>query len=151
MDKGIKVTSFAAVNINLNRLKKENIKDFDFHTVYLLGSNFELDLDSTPPRILALLSSENLLLNAYRQMQYGSAIKIYIDASYRYTVEGWGVLIIKVNSMDFKGHTVAYAMCSNEDGAAHKWIFTNLKIEVERVVNNLVEERKKLGTISSVV
>ena len=146
MDKGTKITSFAAVDINLDRLKKENIEQFDFHTIYLLRSSYVLDMNSSPPRILALLSSENLLLNAYRQMQYGSSIKIYIDASYRYTVEGWGVLIVKVNSMDGKGHTVAYAMCSREDSAAHHWIFSTLKAEVERLVNELI--KKKIDAIA---
>ena len=84
-------------------------------------------------------------------MQYGCGIKIYVDASYRYTVEGWGVLIVKVNSMDQKGHTVAYAICSREDSAAHEWIFKTIKNEVEILVNSLVEKTLAAQTLNFIV
>ena len=137
MNKGTLLTSFAAVHINIERLRK-NIEIFDSHLVYLIGDEYVLDLDCKPPKLLYLWSSENLLLNAYRQMQYGNPVKIYVDASYRYMVEKWGFLVIKVCGQNQRGHTVAYGVCSKEDGNAHEWIFKTLKKEVERLVNQLV-------------
>ena len=138
MNKGTLVTSFAVVHINIERLRKKNIENFDSHSVYLICDEYVLDLDCKPPKLLSLWSSENLLLNAYRKMQYGNPVKIYVDASYRYMVEKWGVLVIKVCGQNQRGRTVAYGVCSKEDGNAHEWIFKTLKKEVERLVNQLV-------------
>ena len=125
------------------KIKKINIEIFDEHTVYLLGNEYLLDTTIKPHRILACFSSENLLLNAYRQMQYGNQVKIYVDCSYRYMVEGWGVMIVKVGAFNQKGHTVAYAMISKEDSSAQKFVFKTIKSELEKFVNEKIARNIK--------
>ena len=143
MGAGISTTTYAALEKNIEKLKKINIEIFDKHTVYLLGNEYLLDTTIKPHRILACLFSENLLLNAYRQMQYGNQVKIYVDCSYRYMVEGWGVMIVKVGAFNQKGHTVAYAMISKEDSSAHKFVFKTIKLELEKIVNEKIAKNIK--------
>ena len=71
----------------LESYKKENIFNFTQHLMYPLGIDCRPDDGS----LVAVLTSENLLLNAYRLQFWGNPIFFAADASYRLTQEGKGV------------------------------------------------------------
>ena len=71
----------------LELYKKENIFNFTQHSMYLLGIDCRPEDDS----LAAVLTTENLLLNAYRQQFWGNPIFFAADASYRLTQEGNGI------------------------------------------------------------
>ena len=56
----------------LESYKKENIFNFTQHSMYLLGIDCRPEDDS----LVAVLTTENLLLNAYRQQFWGNPICI---------------------------------------------------------------------------
>ena len=120
----------------MQQYHRENIHPFDEHTTYLCAGTFGLDADNN--RFVAALSTENLLLNAFRQLA-ASDITIYVDSSYRYMYEGWGLVPIKVCSHDQMMHTIAYGLSSHDDERNHEYIFRVVKKEVERVVNDYKE------------
>lgn len=117
--------------------KKSSILRFDaftHNTVYLCGDEYVVDEASG--RVAIVLSTENLLLNAYRQQCTGQGVVIAMDTSYRYMNEGYGVLPIKVVDFSQTGHTVAYAIVSYEDEEAQTQVLRMLKKEVESVVRS---------------
>ena len=67
--------------------KKEKIFNFTQHSMYLLGIDYRPEDDS----LVAVLTTENLLLNAHRQQFWGNPIFFAADASYRLKQEGNGV------------------------------------------------------------
>ena len=56
----------------LEGLKKEKLDPFDEHTVFLCGN--ECTCNSDTEHLAAAISTENLLLNAYRQSQCGQGL-----------------------------------------------------------------------------
>lgn len=133
--------TYGALAATLEQYKKSVLQstgDFTEHTTYLVADQYVVD--SEHKRHLAVLSTENLLLNAYRQFCCGQDIFLAIDTSYRYTVEGYGMMPIMVVSMQQVGHRVAYAVVSHEDEQIHEEVFRILKHGVEEVVNSRVKK-----------
>jgi hypothetical protein len=119
-------------------------------------------LDSEKNRIAIVMSTENLLLNAYRVLLNGACFnpKIYnfleippphphvifpcantgmplqllIDTEYCLVDEGYGTMCICVMDLAQKGHVVSYAIVNKEDADAHEFCLR----EVKRVVEELV-------------
>ena len=110
---------------------------FDRHTVYLVGDEYKFD--HKEDRIAAVLSTENLLLNGYRQQFFGQPVFICVDTTYRIIVEGHGLMPIGTVSIDQTLHIIGYAVVSKEDKVAHEWVFRALKTELERIVNDRVK------------
>ena len=86
----------------------------------------------------AVFSTENLLLNQYRQLQTGQDMFFAVDTLYRYTTEDFALMTIFVVSLDQVGHRVAYALCNKESAAAHEAVFKIIKQGVELVVNDCI-------------
>lgn len=118
----------------IESFKRENIPDFDEHSVFLLGDKYLADDRSY--LLIGAFSTENLLLNAFRQSRTGQDLFIAIDTSYRYTPEKIGLMPIKTMSLAQEGKTIAYGVVSKEDGAAHEFILDNVKSAVEEVVHS---------------
>jgi hypothetical protein len=137
------------------QLRKVNIiakGEFNEHSTFLLGDRYVVrgdpgDRDNPTFLFVAVLSTEELLLNARRQTLTGQPGRLYVDCSYRYTnVKNVGYLTVKVVSPDQVGHTVAYAILNKEDTLIHKFVFAVVKKEVEFVVNDRIR-KARLGRI----
>ena len=136
----------------LRKYKRDNIKDFNRDSVYLLGDdvcvdvmkdkegNDVLDDDGRQTvRFYCVLSTENLLLNGPRQLRTGQHMVLAVDGSYRYVIEkDHGLFIVKTINHSQSARTIAYAICNREDKPALTWIFSAIKAEIERVVNGLI-------------
>lgn len=109
--------------------------DFDENTYFLCGSHV-CDGTEGNQRIAALFSSGNSLMNIYRFQCTGYDLSFSIDTSYRYTVQGYGLLPIKVVDLSQTGHTVAYGLVNKEDTMAHNFLLYQLKKECERTIEH---------------
>jgi hypothetical protein len=86
--------------------RKVNIAEFNEHSSFLLGDRFIVHGD--PEKVVdpdflvvAVFSTEELLLNARRQELTGQVGRLYVDSSFRYThVRNVGFLTVKVVSPD---------------------------------------------------
>ena len=130
---------------------------FTKHSVYLLGNecvvqdvmvhNPTTDMAERRKRFYCVLSTENLLMNAYRQMATGQDMTIACDASYRYVTErDHGLFVVKAVNWAPSAKTIGYAICNKEDKNALEWIFRTLKMEIERIVNAKIDERRRQAT-----
>jgi hypothetical protein len=90
------------------------------------------------------MTSENLILNAYRQSTTGQDLTLAVDASYRYTWQGYGLLVLKVVDFAQTAHSVCWGMVSKEDDDAHVFVFQQFVKELEKVVAKYVHERKQI-------
>ena len=68
-------------------------EEFNQHTVYLCGDEYMCEMQDDGIRVAALLSTENLLLNAYRQTCTG------MDEDSEDKVNGWCVLFLSKNTV----------------------------------------------------
>ena len=112
-------------------IQKFAIVNFNEHSTYLLGLQSSC---SESPKIIAVISTENLLLNTYRQRFWGQPVAFACDASYRVTREGNGIYPVVTISLGQKTKTIAYAIISNEKHQMQKFIFSSIKEEVEKIV-----------------
>ena len=64
----------------------------------------------------------------------GYDLTFSVDTSYRYTVQGFGLLPIKIVDFSQTGHVVGYGLVSKEDVRAHAFLFYQLKYECEKTV-----------------
>jgi pentatricopeptide repeat protein len=95
--------------------------------------------NSETGRFVAVISTENLLLNHYRQMYAGTGALLQIDTSYRLSIERWGLMPVKTAAPNQQGHTVAYAFVSSEDSDAHCFVLDAIRKAVVDVVNARVQ------------
>lgn len=92
-------------------------------------------------RVVAVISTQNLLLNAYRATMQGGPTAIHVDASQRYHKSDWlFYLPVSVTSMNQSCHIVAYALTTSEDWTAQKFIIHAVKYRVERIVNDMIND-----------
>ena len=107
----------------LESYKKENIFNFTQHSMYLLG----IDCRPEDNSLVAVLTTENLLLNAYRQQFWGNPIFFAADASYRLTQEGNGVFPVITTNLAQQTKTIAYGVISHEHHKAQRFILASIK------------------------
>ena len=100
-------------------------------------------------QVRAAFSSENLMLNAYRQEAAGNVPFLALDFTYRIFHEGHGLMPIMTISPDQKGHIIAYAISDSEDGDAHTMLLEIIKKQVENVVRFKSEAEGVSNTINS--
>lgn len=92
----------------------------DEHTVFMVGEPLLIAKESEEGavgdgRIAVVLSSRNLLMNGWRAMQSREPLQIFMDTTYRLTVEGFGVFTVGVMDPSQRYHVVAHALVSSED------------------------------------
>ena len=107
---------------------------FNSHTVILCCGRLEFTTENGEERFCCALSTENLLLNAYRQQSTGQDMALEVETSYRY-MYGYGLIIVRVANFAQKDRTIGYGVCSHNDQNAHEFVFRALKEEVESVVD----------------
>ena len=106
------------------------------HTGYIIG---EPVIDSERQRITLAYSTENLLLNAYRQSQYGIPQLVQVDCTHRLMLEGHSCMLFGCVDTAQHFHTIGYGVCDREDCEAHTVVFRALKTKVERIVAARIE------------
>jgi hypothetical protein len=124
--------NWGGIQVVCDSFKKENIAEFNEHSVYLLG----LRCDAASETLVAVLSTENLLLNAYRQQFWGNPIFFAADASYRLTQEKYGVYPVITTNLAQQTKTIAYGIISSENHQAQTIIYSSIKKELELIVNS---------------
>ena len=87
-------------------------------------------------------STENLLLNAYRQQQAGFPSILHVDCTHRLVVEGHACMLFGTVDAAQKFHIIGYGICNKEDDTAHEHVFRCLKEEVESIVAQRIREQK---------
>ena len=110
--------------------KREVITNFNTHSVYLVA----LDINAESNSLVAILSTENMILNAYRQRFWGNPIFFAADASYRLTQEKNGVYPVITTNLAMETKTIAYGIISHEHHKAQRFILQSIKSEVERLI-----------------
>jgi hypothetical protein len=130
-----RAATWGAMYTALQSYERDRITNFDHHSVFLLGVDFDPDTN----RLVAILSTENLLLNAYRQRHWGFPIFFNGDSSWRYTKERIGLYPILTTNIGQNGKTIAYALISHETREVKEFIFRIVREGVERIVNELIE------------
>lgn len=144
LPKGVDAGSWESITelveaYKLEARRSDKSTAFNDDTAYVVG---EYEVDDSKKRVVIVVSTENLILNAYRQLCYGQDLAFNVDASYKYTVaQHYGLLPIYVASPTQEGHVVAYSVINKEDHAAHELVFENVKADLERIV----KERRKRG------
>jgi hypothetical protein len=120
--------------------RKERIANFGMHSVYLLGLECNAEIET----IVAVFSTENLLLNGYRQTFWGNPICFGADASYRLTKEKNGLFPVVTTNIAMETKTIAYGLISHEHHKAQRFIFQTIKTEIEKVVRRRLQERQTI-------
>ncbi len=133
----ISTETWGSITSTLYKYRKENLnaEAFNEHTTYLIGD--EILQDAGKEELCAVLSTENLLLNAYRQSFFGQPTFFSLDTSYRYTHEKHGLLpvVTVAPTVTPSRHYIAYAILAKENQAHQEFALTVIKKEVERIVN----------------
>ena len=88
-------------NNSREALQKKN--EFGIHTVYVCG---EAQIDSCKNLINVAYSTENLLLNAYRQQQHGIPSLVQIDCTHRLVLQGHACMLFGTVDAAQHFHTV---------------------------------------------
>lgn len=110
------------------------------NSLIVCGDRYEVNEEDGHERVAVLFSTENLLLNAYRQTTTGQDMTLAVDTSYRYTWQGYGLLVIKVIDFSQTAHSVAWGLVSKEDADAHVFCFDMMLQEIQTLVYTCVEE-----------
>ena len=114
---------------------------FTEHTPHLLGP--PLVVPETDRATFAI-STENLLLNAYRQSQFGLPSMLSVDTTHRLVVEGHCCMAVGTMSPTQHFHTIGYGICSHEDTAAHEHVIGQIKDAVNAVVHARALARRRV-------
>mmetsp|Transcript_4743 Transcript_4743/g.13969 ORF Transcript_4743/g.13969 Transcript_4743/m.13969 type:complete len:254 (+) Transcript_4743:882-1643(+) len=85
-------------------------------------------------RILVVFSTENLLLNAYRQQICGMPCLMCVDFTHRLTFEGFNMCMIGTISPSQHYKCIGFAVTSDESETTHVKIFRALRHEIESIV-----------------
>jgi len=114
--------------------RKSRLHAFNEHTTYLVGD--EILQSAEKEELCGVISTENLLLNGYRQSFYGQPTFFAVDTSYRYTHEKHGLypIITVAPTVSPSRHFIAYAFLAKENKAHQEYALSVVKAEIERIV-----------------
>ena len=114
----------------------KNQAQYSEHTVFVLDGYKVSTSDSDPPTqtIIVAISTENLLLNAWRQSLMGVPTYLAQDTTYRVIVEGFGVVPVGTVSPTQYFHPIAWAVTRQENDEHLKWIMQMVQTAVEAIV-----------------
>ena len=110
----------------------ESSGTFGIHSVYVCG---EPIIDSKTNNVSIAYSSENLLLNAYRQSLSPVQDLVQVDTTHRLVLEGHNNLLLGCVDAAQNFHVIGYGICAREDHVAHAHVTSCLKEEMEKVVS----------------
>ena len=121
--------------------KKKNIKNFNRHTVYLIGDKYIADnKDKNNQVLVGVLSSEEALLNMPRSQFEPSSdgAVVTIDTMWRIDKNGYGLIVVGTPDRSQSHHNICYCYCNRDGGVAHNFALTVLKKEVKALVERRV-------------
>ena len=85
-------------------------------------------------RLVAALSTLNLLMNGWRSLQNGGPLVLLLDTTYKLVVEGHGTVGMCVVDEAQHAHLVGLAIVNREDQTAMEHCVRQLKRGVEEAV-----------------
>ena len=112
---------------------------FNEHAIYVLGEPVVVPEES---RVTVALSCENLLLNAYRQADFGLPSYLCVDTTHRLVREGHCCMAVGTMSITQHFHIVGYGICSHEDIRAHEHVLRAIRDAVNAVVADRQAKRQ---------
>jgi hypothetical protein len=92
-------------------------------------------------RFAVLLSTENLILNQYRQTFLGRGIVYELDTSYRYSNEPIQFMPLRCRSGNHRGKAIGWALVTSDDETCFEHVLNLAKTECEQ----LIRERCRKG------
>ena len=119
----------------------EEAGQFNEHVPYVLGQAVVVPEEC---RVTAAISTENLLLNAYRQARSGMPSFLAVDTTHRLIKEGHCCMPVGTVSLDQKFHIIGYGICSHKDIKAHEYVLHQIRSEVNRVVNDRAVKKQSV-------
>jgi hypothetical protein len=132
----------------VRRFSKEVVtaaEDFDEDSIYVFGEHRIVPhTDKDKKDICITMSSENLLLNAYRQWAAGLPPFVAIDYTHRLTLEKVACLPIGTVDLAQKFHVIAYGVCQHERITDYSLVLKNVRDEVNAVVAKYASEGKRV-------
>ena len=84
---------------------------FGPHSVYVCGTP---QIDSTTEIVNIAYSTENLLLNAYRQQVHGFPSIVCVDCTHRLVLEGHVCMLFGTVDAGQHFHKIGYGLCAKE-------------------------------------
>ena len=114
---------------------------YNEHASYLLGEPLVVPESN---RVTFAVSSDNLLLNAYRQTQFGLPSYLAVDTTHRLISEGHCIMPVGTMSATQHFHKIAYGVCSHEDIEAHEYVLRQVRDAVNEVVARYHREKKRV-------
>jgi len=85
-------------------------------------------------RVVVIFSTENLLLNAYRQQTSGMPSLVCVDYTHRLNLEGFNMCVVGTISPSQHFKAIGFAVATDENAETHQLIFDKLKAEISAVV-----------------
>ena len=128
--------SYAGLLTYLEKLNKETLVAaglFNEHTVHVLGEPIVIPEEH---RVTVAFSTINLLLNLYRQSDFGVPKFVCVDTTHRLVKEGHCCLLVGTMSLSQHFHIVGYGICSHEDARAHEHILSRIRDAVDAAVQD---------------
>ena len=125
---------FSGVNIFVDSRRKAALQaagKFGMHTSYVCGEPW---IDAEQQTINIAFSTQNLLLNAYRQELFGVPPILQVDTTHRLVLEGHNNMLFGTQDVAQHFHIIGYGICNKEDTAAHEHIMRCLAHEAEALV-----------------
>ena len=114
---------------------------YNEHASYLLGEPLVVPESN---RVTFAVSSDNLLLNAYRQTRFGLPSYLAVDTTHRLISEGHCIMPVGTMSATQHFHKIAYGVCSHEDIEAHEHVLRQVRDAVNEVVARYHREKKRV-------
>ena len=94
--------------------------------------------------VCIVFSTENLLLNAYRQQCSGFPAFMCVDFTHRLVLEKYNLCVIGTVDPAQHFHFIALAMTSHEDEATHERIFKLVRDEVDAIVEERAAKKQRV-------
>ena len=137
--------SFGGLSSILEKFDKSSMVasgSFTEHSAFLLGPPLVVPEQQ---RVTFAISTENLLLNAYRQTCFGLPPMLAVDTTHRLMIaSNFCCMLIGTMSVTQHFHIIAYAVCSHEDADAHEYVFRQVFKAVDAVVAAYAEAGKRV-------
>jgi hypothetical protein len=136
--------TYGGLNTLMDFVPREELlktETFTTNTPWLLSP---AQVDAERMRIVAVYSTDNLLLNGFRSEASGLPSVVSLDCTYRLTSEGPGCMVVGTVSADQRWHTISYSLVNKEDCEAHAYVLASTKAALERVVAERIRAGERI-------
>ena len=133
---------YGGLSASLQKLERTYLKaqrGYHEDTVYVCG---EPRIDSVSGEVHIVLSTDNLLLNAYRQTLFGLPSYVQIDTTHRLICEGHCVMPITTVDCLQHTHVISYGIVNSESIASHTYVIEQTRLAVNAIVRERAEAKE---------